>query len=246
LRDAVPLKWISFEGGIREIGHEGRGFSWDNEGPRHEVLVRPFRLAHRLVTNGEWRAFMNDGGYREATLWLADGWATVKRESWDAPLYWEQHDGQWLQMGFEGLQPIDDAAPVCHVSYFEADAYARWAGKRLPTEAEWEIAAQGIEPVGNTLGSGALQPLPTRSQGLDQMFGDVWQWTQSSYSPYPGYRPPEGAIGEYNGKFMVSQQVLRGASCVTPDHHSRSTYRNFFYPWQRWQFLGLRLAEDAR
>ncbi|MDB5594526.1 MAG: uncharacterized protein JWM36_1487 [Hyphomicrobiales bacterium] len=245
-RDAVPLKWISFEGGIREIGDEGRGFSWDNEGPRHEVLVRPFKLANRLVTNGEWRAFINDGGYREATLWLADGWATVKRESWDAPLYWEEHDGQWLQMGFEGLQPVDDAAPVCHVSYFEADAYARWAGKRLPTEAEWEIAAQGVSPVGNTLGSGALQPLPSRSQGLGQMFGDVWQWTQSSYSPYPGYRPPEGAIGEYNGKFMVSQQVLRGASCVTPDNHSRSTYRNFFYPWQRWQFLGLRLAEDAR
>ena len=243
---AAPLTWSSFEGGISEIGHGGLGFSWDNESPRHEVLVRPFRLANRLVTNGEWLEFMAAGGYREATLWLADGWAQVKREEWDAPLYWEQQDGQWSQMGFDGMQPVDEAAPVCHVSYFEADAYARWAGKRLPTEAEWEIAAQDVEPVGNTLGTGNLRPMRAQCDGLQQMFGDVWQWTQSSYSPYPGYRPPEGAIGEYNGKFMVSQQVLRGASCVTPDHHSRATYRNFFYPWQRWQFLGLRLAEDAR
>ncbi|MDB5508458.1 MAG: hypothetical protein JWL93_927 [Hyphomicrobiales bacterium] len=243
---AMALGWTSFEGGIFQIGHAGQGYCWDNELPRHDVLVRPFRLANRLVTNGEWLAFMQAGGYREATLWLADGWAQVKREEWNAPLYWEERDGRWLQMGFEGMQPVDEAAPVCHVSYFEADAYARWAGKRLPTEAEWEIAAQGLEPVGNTLGSGHLCPMPARGEGLQQMFGDVWQWTQSSYSAYPGYRPPEGAIGEYNGKFMVSQQVLRGASCVTPDHHSRATYRNFFYPWQRWQFLGLRLAEDAQ
>jgi ergothioneine biosynthesis protein EgtB len=243
---AMALGWTSFEGGIFQIGHAGQGYCWDNELPRHDVLVRPFRLANRLVTNGEWLAFMQAGGYREATLWLADGWAQVKREEWNAPLYWEERDGRWLQMGFEGMQPVDEAAPVCHVSYFEADAYARWAGKRLPTEAEWEIAAQGLEPVGNTLGSGHLCPVPARGEGLQQMFGDVWQWTQSSYSAYPGYRPPKGAIGEYNGKFMVSQQVLRGASCVTPDHHSRSTYRNFFYPWQRWQFLGLRLAEDAQ
>ena len=246
ITDAAPLDWISFDGGIYEIGHDGNGFAWDNEGPRHQVLLRPYRLASRLVTNGEWMAFMADGGYREATLWLADGWGQVKREEWDAPLYWEQRDGRWMQMGFEGMQPVDEAAPVCHVSYFEADAFARWAGKRLPTEAEWEVAARGVEIAGNTLGSGALRPMPARGEGLVQMFGDVWQWTQSSYSPYPGYRPPEGAIGEYNGKFMVSQQVLRGASCVMPDHHTRATYRNFFYPWQRWQFLGLRLAEDSQ
>lgn len=245
--DASRPGWIEYEGGIRQVGHDGKGYAWDNESPRHDVLVHPFRLADRLVTNGEWLAFMEDGGYRTAALWLADGWATVNREGWQAPLYWEQQDGEWLQMSLYGLGAIDRAAPVAHVSYYEADAYARWAGQRLPTEFEWEVAAAPLPVKGNTLGSRAFRTLPAGApaDGVPwQMFGDVWEWTQSAYLPYPGYRPPEGAIGEYNGKFMVSQQVLRGASCVTPDGHSRATYRNFFYPNQRWQFTGLRLATE--
>jgi ergothioneine biosynthesis protein EgtB len=247
---ATPsLGWIEYEGGIRKVGHNGDGYGWDNEFPRHETLVHPFRLADRLVTNGEWLEFMQDGGYRVATLWLADGWATVNREAWQAPLYWEPRDGEWFAMTLNGLGPIDLAAPVAHVSYYEADAFARWAGKRLPTEFEWEIAAAPLPVEGNTLGSRALKPLPapdaTGAGAPRQMFGDVWEWTQSAYLPYPGYRPPEGAIGEYNGKFMVSQQVLRGASCATADGHSRATYRNFFYPHQRWQFTGLRLASEV-
>jgi ergothioneine biosynthesis protein EgtB len=239
--------WIGYAGGIRQAGHDGNGFAWDNEAPRHDVLIHPFRLADRLVTNGEWLAFMADGGYRTAALWLADGWTTVNREGWDAPLYWEHRDGQWVGMSLEGLHPIEHSAPVAHISYFEADAFARWAGKRLPTEFEWEIAAQGLPVTGNTLATRALRPLPAEagtSGRPRQMFGDVWEWTQSAYLPYPGYRPPVGALGEYNGKFMVSQQVLRGASCATPDGHSRATYRNFFYPHQRWQFTGLRLASE--
>jgi ergothioneine biosynthesis protein EgtB len=190
---------------------------------------------------------MADGGYSAASLWLADGWTTVNREDWLSPLYWEERDGEWRAMSLEGLGPIDAAAPVAHVSYYEADAYARWAGRRLPTEFEWEVAAHGLPVTGNTLATRALRTLPpdTPSSGKPrQMFGDVWEWTQSAYLPYPGYRPPEGALGEYNGKFMVSQQVLRGASCATPAGHSRATYRNFFYPHQRWQFVGLRLASE--
>jgi ergothioneine biosynthesis protein EgtB len=194
---------------------------------------------------------MEANSYANASLWLADGWAAVNREGWRAPHYWENRDGEWHQMSLRGLQAIDPAAPVCHLSYYEADAFARWAGKRLPTEFEWEIAAESLPVSGNTLGSGALTPQGASEMGAGpcetprQMFGDVWEWTQSAYLPYPGYRPPAGALGEYNGKFMVSQQVLRGASCVTPDGHSRATYRNFFYPQQRWQFTGLRLAEDV-
>jgi ergothioneine biosynthesis protein EgtB len=239
--------WIDYAGGIRQAGHGGEGFAWDNEAPRHDVLIHPFCLADRLVTNGEWLAFMEDSGYRTASLWLADGWATVNRDEWDAPLYWEQRDGQWLAMSLEGLQPVDRAAPVAHVSYFEADAFARWAGKRLPTEFEWEVAAQDLPVTGNSLATKALRPLPADQDSGGkprQMFGDVWEWTQSAYLPYPGYRPPAGALGEYNGKFMVSQQVLRGGSCVTPPGHTRATYRNFFYPQQRWQFMGLRLASE--
>ena len=238
--------WIDFARGICKVGHDGQGFAWDNEAPRHDALIHPFRLADRLVTNGEWLDFMADGGYRTAAHWLADGWTTVNRESWEAPLYWEQRDGQWLAMSLEGLQPVERAAPVCHVSYFEADAFARWAGKRLPTEFEWEVAAQDLAIAGNTLATGALRPLPAEAPtgGPRQMFGDVWEWTQSAYLPYPGYRPPAGALGEYNGKFMVSQQVLRGGSCATPAGHTRATYRNFFYPHQRWQFMGLRLAAE--
>ena len=244
---AETLQWVEFGGGIRKVGHDGNGFAWDNESPRHEALVHPFRLADRLVTNGEWLNFMADGGYRTAALWLSDGWATVNREAWSAPLYWEERDGQWLGMSLEGLLPVEPASPVYHVSYFEADAFARWAGKRLPTEFEWEVAAEGLPVAGNTLATRTLQPLPAQEAtdgGLRQMFGDVWEWTQSAYLPYPGYRPPEGALGEYNGKFMVSQQVLRGGSCATPDGHTRATYRNFFYPHQRWQFMGLRLASE--
>jgi ergothioneine biosynthesis protein EgtB len=244
--DAPALTWSSIEGGVVRAGHDGERFGWDNEAPRHDTLLHPFRIANRLITNGEWRAFMDDGGYEKATLWLADGWAHVQKEGWRAPLYWQETDGGWAQMTLHGMQEIDAAAPVAHVSYFEVDAYARWAGKRLPTEFEWEQAA-ALSGANDEDRSAAtlFTPRPAQGQGLVQMFGDVWQWTQSAYSPYPGYRPPEGAVGEYNGKFMVSQQVLRGSSCVTPHGHSRPTYRNFFYPWQRWQFMGLRLAEDA-
>ncbi len=238
--------YISFDGGIVEVGHEGQGFSYDNEGPRHEVLLRPFSLADRCVSKGDWLEFMTDGGYERHEHWLADGWTAVQKEGWRAPLYWEDHDGEWRQMTLSGIRPIDPAAPVAHVSYFEADAFARWAGMRLPTEFEWERASQGLGEEGRTLGSNALRPSPAgKADGnLQQMFGDVWEWTQSHYSPYPGYRPPKGAVGEYNGKFMSGQFVLKGASCVTPGGHSRATYRNFFYPHQRWQFMGLRLAED--
>ncbi len=245
---ATPVSWLDFEGGLRQIGHDGSGYAWDNELPRHTTYVHPFRLADRLVTNGEWLEFMADGGYAQPAHWLADGWGTVKREEWAAPLYWEKRDDTWHVMTLNGLVPVDLSAPVCHVSYYEADAFARWAGKRLPTEFEWEVAAAGLPVAGNLLSSGALQPVASNepSNGRPrQMFGDVWEWTQSSYQAYPGYRPNPGALGEYNGKFMVSQQVLRGASCVTPAGHSRATYRNFFYPMQRWQFLGLRLAEDV-
>jgi ergothioneine biosynthesis protein EgtB len=243
----AALGWIEFPGGIHEVGHDGHGFAWDNEMPRHEALLHPFRLADRLVTNGEWLEFMADGGYRTAALWLSDGWGAVNRECWQAPLYWEERDGAWLAMSLEGLQPVDGAAPVAHVSYYEADAFARWAGKRLPTEFEWEAAAQALPVAGNSLATRAFRPLPVDApcEGKPrQMFGDVWEWTQSAYLPYPGYRPPAGALGEYNGKFMVSQQVLRGGSCATPAGHTRATYRNFFYPHQRWQFMGLRLASE--
>jgi ergothioneine biosynthesis protein EgtB len=247
--DTEPPGWIEFRGGVTRIGHDGNGFHWDNETPCHEALIHPFRIADRLVSNGEWLQFMADGGYRTASLWLADGWGVVNREDWQAPLYWQQRDGQWHAMSLYGLSPVEAAAPIAHVSYYEADAYARWAGKRLPTEFEWEMAAQGLPVAGNTLASQALRPLPAERLPTDrgrprQMFGDVWEWTQSAYLPYPGYRPLAGALGEYNGKFMVSQQVLRGGSCATPHGHTRATYRNFFYPHQRWQFMGLRLASE--
>lgn len=247
-KEAGAVMWIEFRGGVQSIGHDGNGFAWDNETPRHDVLVYPFKLADRLVTNSEWLDFIEDRGYETATLWLSDGWATVNREAWRAPLYWERIDGGWFAMTLEGLKPIERAAPVVHISYYEADAFARWVGKRLPTEHEWEVAATEAPIVGNDLTSDALRPLPaeeSRRCGLRQMFGDVWEWTGSAYSPYPGYRTPEGALGEYNGKFMANQQVLRGGSCATPRGHIRSSYRNFFYPWQRWQFMGLRLASEA-
>jgi ergothioneine biosynthesis protein EgtB len=245
----AQLEWIAFDGGIKAVGHDGQGFSYDNEGPRHDVLLQPFRLASRCVTNGDWLAFMQAGGYRDPMLWLADGWTTVKTQNWNAPHYWEERDGVWHQMTLDGLIPIDPRAPVSHVSYFEANAFAHWAGKRLPTEFEWEVASDGYAVEGNDLSTGALRPRPATATGnegrLAQMFGDVWEWTASAYQPYPGYRAAPGAVGEYNGKFMVSQQVLRGGSCATAGGHVRATYRNFFFPHQRWQFTGLRLAEDA-
>ncbi len=243
----TPAQWIEFPGGVERVGHEGETFAWDNERPRHQALIHPFRLADRLVTNGEWQEFIADGGYSNVLLWLSDGWSTVNREGWRAPLYWERCDSEWHEMSLEGLRPVESAAPVAHVSYFEADAFARWAGERLPTEFEWEIASRDAAKAGNDLAADALRTLPAEQDASGaprQMFGDVWEWTGSAYLPYPGYRPPAGALGEYNGKFMVGQHVLRGGSCVTPRGHSRATYRNFFYPHQRWQFMGLRLAQD--
>jgi ergothioneine biosynthesis protein EgtB len=244
--EAAPLKWISFDGGIFELGHGGDGFAYDNESPRHEELIRPFKLADRCVTNQEWIEFIKDGGYATPTLWLADGWITVKSQDWGAPLYFEEADGGYLQMSLSGFRPVDPAAPVTHVSFYEADAFARWAGYRLPTEFEWEAAAASVPLEGRTLGAGHLRAMPAgRGASIKQMFGDVWEWTQSAYLPYPGFKAAPGAIGEYNGKFMCNQFVLRGGSCATPDGHVRPTYRNFFYPHQRWQFMGLRLAADA-
>ncbi len=248
-KEAVPLRWVGHEGGIHEIGHSGGGFAWDNERPRHKAFLQPLDLADRLVTNGEWLAFMSDGGYRNPLLWLADGWAAVQREGWRSPLYWQQKEGAWLAMSLEGLNPVEPAAPVVHVSYYEADAYARWAGARLPTEQEWEVAAAGAHVTSHEVATPAApRPMPANesSDGKPgQMYGDAWQWTASAYLPYPGYRAPQGALGEYNGKFMVGQHVLRGSSCVTPWGHSRPTYRNFFYPHQRWQFSGVRLAREV-
>ncbi|MFG1349286.1 ergothioneine biosynthesis protein EgtB [Xanthobacter autotrophicus] len=244
---APDLAFFDCPGGIFEIGHAGPGFAYDNEGPRHEVLLRPFRLASRAVTNAEWIAFMEDGGYGRPDLWLADGWARVKAGEYAAPLYWEKTAAGWEAMTLGGQHPVELAAPVVHVSYYEADAYARWAGRRLPTEAEWEVAARPVPVCGNVLESGALRPLPAAPMADHpaQLYGDVWEWTQSPYVAYPGYRPAPGALGEYNGKFMCSQMVLRGGCCATPEGHARATYRNFFYPHQRWPFAGLRLAEDA-
>ncbi|HVB89841.1 MAG TPA: ergothioneine biosynthesis protein EgtB [Beijerinckiaceae bacterium] len=236
--------WTEFEGGVVRLGHQGQGFHWDNEEPSHQVFLHPFRICDTLVTNGDWLEFMADGGYEQPTLWLSDGWAQARREGWRAPLYFEETDGEWRQMSLEGLRLLDPEAPVCHVSFYEADAFARWSGKRLPTEFEWEFAVRPADRRANDLSSRLLRPAPAPpGPGLRQMFGDVWEWTQSAYLPYPGYRPPAGAVGEYNGKFMSNQMVLRGSSCVTPAAHARATYRNFFYPHQRWQFMGLRLAE---
>jgi ergothioneine biosynthesis protein EgtB len=244
---APPLGWQAYPEGLRELGYAGRDFAFDNETPRHRVYVEAFRLATRPVTNAEYLAFMADGGYQRAELWLSDGWYAVQEHRWRAPLYWEEGDGKWSLFTLDGMRPVAPAEPVCHVSYYEADAYARWAGARLPTEAEWELAAAEVPLEGNFVESGRLHPAPAPPGpgGLRQMLGDEWEWTQSPYSPYPGFQPLGGALGEYNGKFMCNQMVLRGGSCATPRSHIRTTYRNFFPPDARWQFSGLRLAQDA-
>ncbi len=225
--DPGDMAFAGFEGGVVEVGATGAGFAYDNETPRHRVMLVPFEIADRLVTNAEWLAFIADGGYRRPELWMSDGWARVQTETWAAPLYWRDGEGGWLEMGLHGLRPLDPHAPVGHVSWYEADAYARWSGARLPTEYEWEHAA--------TARPGAMR----------QVDDALWQWTSSAYGPYPGFRPGPGSAGEYNGKFMASQMVLRGGAAATPRGHSRPTYRNFYYPHQRWQFAGLRLARDA-
>jgi ergothioneine biosynthesis protein EgtB len=225
---AAKQGWSDHEGGVVEIGHDGAGFAFDNEGPRHKTYLEPFRIATGLVTNGQWREFIDDGGYRRSELWMSEGWAAVQAQQWSAPAYWfEDDDGSWQVHGLEQVGPVDPACPVEHVSWYEADAFARWAGARLPGEAEWEVAAPAVE-----------------DDDATGWFGAVWQWTSSAYGPYPGFRPAPGAVGEYNGKFMVNQQVLRGSCRATPPGHARRTYRNFFAPSARWAFSGVRLASD--
>ncbi|MDE1916235.1 MAG: ergothioneine biosynthesis protein EgtB [Sphingomonadales bacterium] len=224
--DAAPLRFASIDGGMVEIGADGTGFSFDAEGPRHTTFIEPFDLATRLVTNREWQDFIEDGGYEDPRLWLSDGWAMARAQNWRAPLYWEQREGQMLVMTLEGMQLLQPDAPVSHVSYYEADAFASWSGMRLPSEFEWELAAGTVK--------------------LDQMFGAVWQWTRSAFAPYPRFRASSEAVGEYNGKFMSGQYVLRGSSLATPEGHSRPSYRNFFPPHARWQFTGLRLTRDGQ
>jgi ergothioneine biosynthesis protein EgtB len=244
-QDPSPADWIQLEGGIHSIGTDGPEFHYDNEGPRHEVLLRPFALSSRLTTNAEYLAFIEDGGYEEPHHWLDLGIRRVREEAWSHPVYWFQQDGAWREYSLGGPVPLEPTAPVCHLSYFEADAFARWAGHRLPTEAEWEVAAASQPIAGNLLDARRFRTVPAvPGDGLRQIFGDVWEWTSSSYSAYPGYRPPPGAVGEYNGKFMCNQYVLRGGSCATWADHMRVTYRNFFPPESRWQFSGIRLAKD--
>jgi ergothioneine biosynthesis protein EgtB len=245
----APRSWIAIEGGLREIGHDAPGFAFDNEQPRHKAWIEPFEIASLPVTYGEFIDFVEDGGYRRPELWLSAGWDAVVSRGWTAPLYWEKRGSRWHTFTLRGMVPVERNTPVCHLSFYEADAFARWAGARLPTESEWECAANGVPIEGNFVESGALHPLALREQpraGVPaQMFGDVWEWTRSDYAPYPRFRPTEGAVGEYNGKFMCNQYVLRGGSCATPQSHIRATYRNFFPADARWQFSGVRLARDA-
>ena len=265
-RELPPLRWLEHGGGVVAVGHDGDGFCFDNEQPRHEVLLAPFAVADRPVTCGEWCAFIDDGGYRRPELWLSEGWATVTQQGWEAPLYWERSDGDWHVFTLAGTRPVDPAEPVCHVSYLEADAYARWAGARLPTEQEWEAAATATAtaPAATATAPAATASTPAPAEDADGfldparphprplgagtapgLLGEVWQWTSSAYAPYPGFTPAPGAVGEYNAKFMVNQYVLRGGSCATPPGHARSTYRNFFPASARWAFSGLRLARSV-
>jgi ergothioneine biosynthesis protein EgtB len=245
--DVPELRWIDFKEGLYSIGHPGGYFGFDNEFPQHRVFLNPFRIASRLVTNGEYLNFINDQGYQRPEFWLSDGWDTVQQNDWISPLYWDKQDGVWLTMTLNGYLPVDLSAPVCHVSFYEANAYACWAGRRLLREEEWE-ASSNDEPVeGNFVESNLFHPAgvqPNSQKNLHQLYGDVWEWTSSAYVGYPGYHPAEGALGEYNGKFMSNQMVLRGGSCATSYTHIRPTYRNFFPPSARWQFSGIRLAED--
>ena len=253
-----PCQFIEFEQTIAEIGHNGRGFAYDNEGPRHQVLVSTFLLASRPVTNGEYIAFIEDNGYNRPEFWLSLGWMTVNEQRWNAPLYWTKRDGTWWHFTLSGFRLVDESEPITHISYFEADAYANWAGARLPTEFEWERAATDCPIEGNLVETELFHPAPFAvasavsadkpelDRPLQQMYGDVWEWTRSAYSPYPGYRAAPGALGEYNGKFMCNQYVLRGGSCATSRTHIRPTYRNFFQPEKRWQFTGIRLARDPQ
>ncbi|HET9665098.1 MAG TPA: ergothioneine biosynthesis protein EgtB, partial [Burkholderiales bacterium] len=246
---AATPRWIGIPGGMLHIGHGASSFCFDNELPRHRVFSEAFRMAARPATAGDFLRFIEDGGYERPELWLAEGWDARIAQGWSAPLYWQREGSTWRQFTLSGALPLEPAEPVCHVSYYEADAYARWAGARLPTEAEWEVFAAGTPAEGNLLESGRYHPVcaPTDAgeDGAVQVYGDVWEWTQSAYAPYPGYRPAAGAVGEYNGKFMVNQYVLRGGSCATPQSHIRATYRNFFPASARWQFSGIRLARDG-
>ncbi|RLU00780.1 ergothioneine biosynthesis protein EgtB [Ketobacter sp.] len=243
---ASTQHWLTYAGGQYNLGYDGPDFHFDNEGPRHQVLVPPFKLAQRLVTNGEYLDFMADGGYHNPLLWLSDGWAWRQQQQVEQPLYWQQADGQWQHYTLAGLQPIALTEPVCHISYYEADAFAQWSGKRLPTEAEWETAAGSLPVAGDFLDLTRLHPAPAPAgDGLQQLYGTCWQWTRSAYSPYPGFKPAAGAVGEYNGKFMCNQLVLKGGSCVTPRGHVRPSYRNFFPAHAQWQFTGIRMADDA-
>ena len=247
-RRAPPLGFVAHAGGLREVGHAGPGFAFDNEGPRHRVWLEPFALGTRAVTSGEYLRFMEDGGYRRPELWLFDGFAAAQANRWEAPLYWERERGGWTAFTLHGPRPLDLEEPVTHVSLYEADAYARWAGARLPAEEEWEVAAADAAEDGATADGGRYHPAVAAEGGgarLAQLLGDVWEWTRSAHAPYPRFRPAAGALGEYNGKFMCNQLVLRGGSCATPAGHVRPTYRNFFHPETRWQFSGIRLAREA-
>ena len=244
----TPMHFLDFEEKTVEVGHDGRGFAYDNESPRHRALIPAFSMASRPVTNREYIAFIEDNGYARAEFWLSLGWLTVNEQHWQSPLYWTKRDGRWWNFTLSGFRPVNENEPVTHVSYFEADAFANWTGARLPTEFEWERAAAKIDIEGNFVESEIFHPCPApvSADDLHQMFGDVWEWTRSAYAPYPGYRAAPGALGEYNGKFMCNQYVLRGGSCATSQSHIRRTYRNFFQPEKRWQFTGIRLARDPK
>ncbi len=247
--EVAPIQWLAFDGRLESVGHDGEGFAFDSESPRHRTFIEPFRMANRLVTCGEYLDFIGDGGYERPELWLSDGWNTVCTRRWRAPLYWERDGNTWRQMTLTGMRDLNPSEPVCHVSFYEADAFARWKKCWLPREEAWEVVARDVPVQGNLLEADHLHPVPLETapsmEAPAQLFGDVWEWTCSPYSAYPGYRPTEGALGEYNAKFMCNQMVLRGGSCATPGSHLRPTYRNFFPPDARWVFAGIRLTKES-